>query len=368
MPTLIVKNLDEATFKKLKKWKEDLGLADREWSEFFKIITEPIKLNDLLMEKIGKNTAKKLLPLWAENFALNLPSIRDGKAINDLEGYGKGKAAIVVGAGPSLFIHKHLEMLAESSFDGVLLICDGVLKEALKAGVTPEKFPSYFVGTVDGNRQLIWRHYDDPLVDKYGSKIKALFTTMAAPNARERAEKAGIEIYWYNPVYDDWRRNESFTRLCGMMTSSEKRPKGIGCIRGGGNVGSALAVIAFSVLQCPIVDLIGIDNGYLDGTPIEKMSYYKAIVNSGGLDVAYRKYVKRIYNPYFKTYCLIDFVWESYREMWLHLASKMPGNVKLINSTEGGSLFGNNIYCIRFKDFLENYKDVKRLLSYRLDA
>jgi hypothetical protein len=191
---------------------------------------------------------------------------------------------------------------------------------------------------------------------------------MAAPNARERAEKAGVEIYWYNPVFDDWRKNESFTRLCGMMTKTDARPKGIGCIRGGGNVGSALAIISFSVLKCNPVCLIGIDNGYLDGTPLEKMSYYRALVDSakGNVDLAFKRYVKRIYNPYFKKYCLVDFVWQSYREMWLFLASKAPREIKLVNCTEGGSLYGEPfIYCMRFKDFLEHYKS-RKLLRFRL--
>lgn len=357
--TLIAK-LNEQTFRKLKKWKENTGFKDKDWSEFFDFITRQIRLEELVPEKITRYTTEVLLPLWSENFSLNLPYIRSGKAINDLEGKGKGKVAIVVGAGPSLYKHKHLKMLAKSDFDGYIFVSDGILKKALKAGVDPDRFPLYWVGTVDGNRELIWKHYDNPLVDKFGSKIKGLFTTMAAPNARERAEKAGIEVYWYNPWYDDWRKNESFTRLCGMMTRTESRPKGIGCIRSGGNVGSALWTIAFSVFNCSPIALIGMDTGYLDGTPIEQTAYYKKILKGakGDVNVA-TKYFRRIYNPYFKCYCLVDYIFDSYRKIWLDLASRVPKEYQTINCSEGGSLFSNDesIKCMRFIDFLEHYKE-----------
>jgi hypothetical protein len=366
LKTLIIKGLSETTFKKLEKWKADLGFADKDWSEFFDFLTRDVALTDLVPTKITQYTFEVLMPLWARNFAENLPSIRAGKAINDLEGFGKNKTAIVIGAGPSIWKHKHLELLAESSFDGIVMVCDSMLKHALKAGVTPEKFKDYFVGSVDGNRELIWKFYDDPIVDKYGCGIKGLFTTMVAPNTRERAEKAGIEIYWYNPRYDDWRRNESFTRLSGMMTATDARPKGIGCIRSAGQVGASLWAIAFSVLNTPRIGLIGVDTGYLDGTPIEETAYYKMIMQMAGDMRLATRYFRRIYNPYFKCYCLVDFVFDSYRKIWLELARHVPREYITANCTEGGSLFGEPyIYCMRFKDFLAHYRD-ENLLDYAL--
>ena len=364
--TLIAK-LSESTFKKLKEYKKRSGFKDKSWSEFFDFLVRNVRLTSLVPEKITRYTMEVLMPLWSENFALNLPYIREGRAINELEGMGKGKPSIVIGAGPSLKKHKHLEILAKSDFDGYVFVSDGILKKALRKGVTPDKFSNYWVGTVDGNRELIWKHYDDPLVDRYGDKIKGLFTTMAAPNARERAEKAGIEIYWYNPRYDDWRKNESFTRLCGMMTKTENRPKGIGCVKSGGNVGSALWTISFSVFNCSPICLIGMDLSYLEGTPIEKTAYYNKILKGAKGDVNLAvKYFRRIYNPYFKCYCLVDYIFDSYRKIWLDLASKVPKEFVTINCTEGGSLFGEPyIYCMKFKDFLENYKS-DNLLEFTL--
>ena len=357
LKTLIARDLTEVTFEKLKKLKKRSGFESKSWGEFFDYLVRDIRVKELVPERIARYTAEVLTPLWCENFGLNLPYIRGGKAINDLEGVGKGKAAIVIGAGPSLKKNKHLEMLAENDFDGYIFVCDGILREALKAGVTPEKFPEYYCGTVDGNRELIWRHYDDPLVDKYGKGIKGLFTSMAAPNARERAEKAGIEIYWYNPWFDDWRKNESFTRLSGMMTKTEDKPKGIGCIRSGGNVGNSLWSVAFSVFNSGKICLIGMDTGYLDGTPIEETPYYRTILQSAGGDVnVAAKYFRRIYNPYFKCYCLVDFVFDSYRKVWLELASKVPKEYITLNCSEGGSLFSDYIKCMRFADFLNHYK------------
>jgi hypothetical protein len=368
MPTLIVKDLSETTFQKLKEYKKRCGLQDKSWAEFFDYLVRDVRLSEVVVEKVTRYSFEAQMPLWCKNFAENLPYIREGKAVNDLEGYGKGKAAIIVGAGPSLWRNKHLELLAESNFDGVVLISDKVLKDALKAGITPDNF-DILVGTVDGNRDLIWKLYDDPIIDKYGSKIKALFTTTAAPNARERAEKAGIEIYWFNPVFDDWQRSESFTRLLGMMTSTEKRPKGIGCLRGGGNVGSALWIASFSVLNSNPIGLIGIDLSYLPETPIEETPYYKKILEAAGGDVnlAAKHFIK-IYNPYFNCSALLDFIFDSYRKVWLELARRTPREYLTINCSEGGSLFGEPyIYCMRFKDYLDHYKD-ENLLNYRLTA
>ncbi len=362
----LIVDVSETAFKKLLKWKAELGFADRDWGEFFDFLTRDIAVEDLVPTKITRYTFEVLMPLWSRNFAENLPYIRGGKAINDLEGYGMGKAAVIVGAGPSIWRFNHLKMLAESNFDGIVMVCDSMLKHALKAGVTPEKFPDYFCGSVDGNRDLIWKMYDDPIVDKYGKGIKALFTTMVAPNTRERAEKAGMEIYWYNPRYDDWRRNESFTRLAGMMTATEHRQKGIGCIRSAGQVGACLWAIAFSVLNASPIALIGVDCGYLDGTPIEETAYYKTIMQmAGDLKLATR-YFRRVYNPYFKCHCLVDFIFDSYRKIWLELARHVPREYITINCSGSGSLYGEPyIYCMKFEDFLAHYKD-ENLLDYKL--
>jgi hypothetical protein len=368
LPKNLIVKLNDVTFEKLKKWKADLGFADSDWATFFDYLTRDVQLSDLLPTKITRHTFEVLMPLWSRNFAENLPYIRGGKAINDLEGYAKGKPIVIVGAGPSVWKNKHLQLLAESNFEGVVAVCDSMLKHALKAGVTPEKFKDYLVGSVDGNRELIWKLYDDPLVDRYGKNIKALFTTMVAPNTRERAERAGIEIYWYNPSYDDWRKSESFTRLAGMMTSTERRPKGIGCIRSAGQVGASLWAIAFSVLNASPIALIGVDCGYLDGTPIEETAYYKAILEMVGGDVKMAtRYFRRIYNPYFKCYCLVDFAFDSYRKIWLELAKLVPREYVTINCTEGGSLFSEEIKSMKFKDFLDHYKE-ENLYDYCLRA
>jgi len=362
----IIAKISETAYKRLSKLKEAKGFKNRDWGEFFDFLSRSIYAEDTVIDQIAKTTLEKLLPLWCENFAENLPHIRGGNAINDLEGKNKGEAAIVIGAGPSLKRHEHLRVLAESDFDGVVLVCDKVLIECLKAGVTPDRFEHYYCGSVDGNRELIWKNYDHSIVDAYGKQIKGIFATTVAPNTRERAEKAGISIYWFNPIYDDWRRNESLTRLQGMMTKTEKRPKGIGAVRAGGNVGSCLWSVAFSVLGCKRVCLIGMDTGYLDGTPIEKTAYYQQLMRSCNNDVTkVVKYFKRIYNPHFKCYCLVDHVFDSYRKIWQDLSKKVPSDVLTINCTEGGSLFGGGIYCMKFKDFLANYKN-KDILKFAL--
>jgi hypothetical protein len=107
----------------------------------------------------------------------------------------------------------------------------------------------------------------------------------------------------------------------------------------------------------------------LDGTPIEETPYYRKILQSAGGNIdAATRYFRRIYNPYFKRYCLVDFVFDSYRKVWLDLASKVPKEYVTLNCSEEGCLFGEPyIYCMKFEDFLAHYKN-EDLLDYVLKA
>lgn len=249
--TLIVK-LSETTYKKLVKKKEEVFPQGADWEEFFNYLVKDVHLEELGGERISRSTKEHLFELWVRNFADNLPYIREGKTIADLVPPEPEKvpksAGIVVGAGPSIWKHKHLEMLAESDFDGKVILCDRMTIPALKAGVTPEKFDIYIVG-VDG-APIIAKWYDDPIVDKYGPDLKVCIITSTHPDVRKRLEKAGAQIYWFNPIFDDWRRNESFTKLQLIMTKSEKLPKGVPSMSALGHAGGCAWVMAHSLLRC----------------------------------------------------------------------------------------------------------------------
>jgi len=368
--TLIVK-LSEITYKKLLKKKEEVFPQGADWEEFFNYLVRDVHLEELGGERISKSTKEHLFELWVRNFADNLPYIREGKTIADLVPPEPEKvpksAGIVVGAGPSIWKHKHLEMLAESNFDGKVILCDRMTIPALKAGVTPEKFDIYIVG-VDG-APIIAKWYDDSIVDKYGPDLKVCIITSTHPDVRKRLEKANAQIYWFNPIFDDWRQNESFTKLQLIMTKSEKLPKGVPSMSALGHAGGCAWVMAHSLLRCSPICLLGIDLGWDADTPLEKTQYFSTfLAQTGGNVELARAAFKKIYNPYWKCEAIVDPVFNHYREAFLEAVKMTEPWVITVNCTGGGCLFGEGIYCMNFEDFLKYYKDVEELKKHFLKA
>jgi len=339
---LIADDVYEVTHRKLLKMKNDIGLGDISWSEFFDKITEDIFLLDDVNAIIQKATRDNLLKVWCVNFGDNLEDIRNGKTIRDLvpleaqenENVVLGPG-VVVGRGPSIYKHKHLNLLAKSNFKGAIVASDGSLIDCLKRGVIPTH-----VVSVDGNNELIWKWYDDPLVDKYGSKIKAILCVSVAHNVVERCKKAGIEIFWFNPQFDDYRRNDSFTKLQMLMTRSEKNPGGAPNVTCGGNAGCTSWVLSTGLLRRSPVGLIGIDLGYLEETPLEETAYYKQVMDStnGNINIIAAD-IKMVNNPFFKVKAKADTIFRQYRSAWLDILKQMRPNIRTINCTEGGTLF-----------------------------
>jgi hypothetical protein len=364
MKKLIVDNLPETTFKKLVKKKSDDGFTDKDWADWLNFLVKDVRLKDTMDDLIHKGTRDTLIELWVGNFGDNLEAIRNGKTIADLVPEHVHQApdpqmappkgsAIVIGRGKSVFVNNHLPLLAESGYKGAIIATDGMLIECLKNNVIPTH-----VVSVDGNKDFIWKWYDDPLVDKYGKDIKAILCSSVAHNVYERCVKAGIEVYWFNPIYDDWRQNESFTKINTLMSKSPQNPRGLPSMNCGGNCGATAWVIAFCLLRRSPVALIGIDLGYLEGTPLEETSYYKNFikVTGGNVELA-KRYYTEIYHPIWKKKAYTDPVFNNYRESFRQMVLNTPPFIRTINCSEGGTVFGERIECIPFKQFLETWKE-----------
>ena len=103
------------------------------------------------MEETMKRIHNEAFDTWIQNFALNLENIWNESSTKELEPNTtkqKNNSAIVIGRGPSIKKHKHLELLAESNYQGSIICTDGSLIGALEAGITPEKFPKFYVSPV----------------------------------------------------------------------------------------------------------------------------------------------------------------------------------------------------------------------------
>ncbi len=144
---------------------------------------------------------------WVRNFALNLPNIWNDASAKKLilerqESIEKeNNSAIVIGRGPSINKHEHLKLLAESDYQGTIVCCDGKLADVLNAGVTPDKFPKFYVVTIDPY-PAIKELYEHEIINSYGSKINGVFSILTNPEAIEKAKQCGIQIHWLHSLFD----------------------------------------------------------------------------------------------------------------------------------------------------------------------
>ena len=385
--------IDYWTLRKLRSLKSK-QVGQKSWAEWFKYLTRDTALNPTLHERIQEGTAKTLLPRWMQNYSDNLPYIRFGidtkieipkephqSTIADLVNrtpilemdpeYPKTKgpvsthkgmkvknapkgSAIVVGRGPSLFKHKHCEQLRESGYGGLIIASDGALTPLLDAGVVPD-----IVVSVDGS-PVIKKYFEHPRLKKYGNKIKWIVTVTVSNEVFQTAKKAGMQIYWFNPMFDDWRQNESWTRLQVLMSRTDKFPMGVPRANAGGCSGNCAWILAMSLFKTAPVCLIGMDAGYPEGTKLEDTQYFSSVLKEAKGDVGIiKRAYKHFYHPTFRTKSFCDFVFYHYRQAFLEMQQSTPIWYRhyggTINATESGTLFGPGIKCMYFKEFLSKY-------------
>ena len=316
------------------------------------------------LEEVMKKTHYENFEEWVTNFALNLPDIWTEKSARELDpsvvpNYKKeNHSAIVIGKGPSINKHKHLKLLAESNYQGAIICCDGKLIDALNAGITPDKFPKYFVVTIDPYSSII-EHYDNPIVDKYGDRIKGIFTVLTNHDTVERARQAGIQIHWIHSLFDYNEGKKSFNKISALMVRAKNHLNGLPAIQTGGNVGSSSWFISWQIMKCTTVALIVINHGW------EEDDSWETIVTHGNNSEisknidrnssTFNKLFKKILNPDLNTYCILDPLFQFYSEALKEFISRSPSWVTTINATEGGSIFGERIRSMKFSDFLHDY-------------
>jgi hypothetical protein len=328
----------------MKKTKVDLEQA---WKKIFLEHETPASFNVWV-----KNFALNLNKIWEESSARELdPSITNQRVKKDI--------AVVIGRGPSLKKHNHLEMLAKSSIDATIVCSDGALISTLKAGVTPDKFQNFFVATIDP-REDTRKFYDDKIVDSFGHKIKGIFATVSNPDTVERARLAGIKPYWIHTLVDYNEGKKSFNNISAIMTRAKKHVDGLPAIQTGGNVGTSAWFISWQILKCQNVVLLGINHGWEEDDPLDKImthNYTNKLLDIDTNSVTFRKLFPKVYNPYFDCHVILDPIFQYYSSAFKEFIERAPSWVKTVNATEGGAIFGNRIDCIRFGEFLKQHTD-----------
>jgi len=357
-------SIKEKTFSKMLAKKKEMGFGEKEWDEWFDYIFSHNDIQKLTQDGIEKKWAKvyyeKFYTAWVQNFALNLNNIWNESSARELNPNKnstleiKKNSAIVIGRGPSVKEHKHLELLANSNYNGTIVCTDGALIDALKAGITPEKFPKYFVVTIDA-REEIKESYNDAIVDRYGDRIKGIFSTFTNPFTIKRARDAGIKIHWLHTLFDYNEGRTSFNQISALMVRAKNHTRGLPAIQTGGNVGSSSWFVSWQILKCTTVVLIGINHGWSENDPWELIlshGYTHAKVQMDKDSSAFQKLFPKIYNPEFKCYCILDPIFQYYSTALKEFISRSPSWLTTINATEGGCIFGEKIRCMTLTKFL----------------
>lgn len=335
-------------------------------------------LCDKLSEHMAEATTFKSLEAALTNAEKNRPYYR--KTILDLNDINRKEpegSTIVVCSGPSLHRKQSVAKILVSGFKGDIIVPDGSLGHCLRNGLIPD-----YVVTVDpnpfGNRIVRWfgdpelekrpdddyfrrqdfdpKHWNNErqvnkdlveLVNKHGSKIKAVIATSAHPDVTKRCIDSGMDLYWWNPLYDDYDQPNSITR---KIFENNKIP----CLTTGGNVGTSAWIIAHAVLRRKNIALVGMDLSYAPGTSPLNTQYYHELVSLLGNERVAEAFV-HTYNPHLKETWFADPAYNWYRKVFLELAKE--ANCTTYNCTEGGLLFGDNINFVPLADFLSKFSN-----------
>jgi hypothetical protein len=304
----------------------------------------------------------------------NLKHLDKGCSLKELRNVplGEGDQAVIIAAGPSLHKTNVARNLKSSGYKGAIVVPDSAMLYCLRNGIVPD-----LVVTVDPHAKRIVRWFGDTsltkadlaaddyfsrqdmdpafadqlqvndevigLLDKYGNKIRIALSTSSSEAVVKRAIDTEMQIYWWNPIYDD-------PDLPNSETEKLFKLNGLPCLNAGGNVGSTCWMMADSVLEKKHVALTGMDFSYYEETPYKSTQYYYEaleLVGEGQLDSIYI----RIYNPYLKKWFYTDPAYMWYRNSLIEMVAE--ASCETYNCTEGGILFGDNINFTSLNSFLD---------------
>ncbi len=337
------------------------------------VAAESPSLGMQLVAKMGDITRDRIQDLALKNACNNLVTIRNGQSLKALRNItlGKGDKAIVIAAGPSLRRKHVAEQLLAANYDGAIIATESSMLYCLRHGIIPD-----LVVTVDPHPTRITRWFGDPdlsetnlkaddyferqdldtsfsealrtneeileLLNKYGPQMRIAVSSSSSNTVVNRAYQSGMQVYWWNPMYDDPNQENSVTRT--LQTENS-----LPCVNAGGNVGSAAWMMANAVLNKHRIAVTGMDFGYYAETPYRNTQYYYEalmLVGEEHLDEIYM----HIHNPYLDQWFYTDPAYLWYRECFLQMAAH--ANCQTFNCTEGGILFGDNIHFIKLAEFL----------------
>lgn len=243
-------------------------------------------------QQVNAELIAQMFPVWITNFRLNLQKIWASKCVSDLQATTHKPLAICFGAGPSL--EKQLETIKNhpKGHGTMYVCCDKALKLLLDYNIYPD-----IVTCIDAD-PIVESFF--PRVIKLRHDIKAVFSTTIDPR---------IVRLW--PLDKTYFVN---AHVCGRVSDPQGVDAALQIISGktvmntSGNVGM-FNVILSAFLGAKTIALVGMD---LSGH-------------------------HEFYSDYAKT--------------WITGLSRDLG-IRIVNCTEGGTLYGEGLQEMPLKEFL----------------
>lgn len=374
-----IADADWDSFKQLVSWHNE-NSPDKKitFRKFFKLMNTYSPLiqsmmqldpNDSPLQRIGVHTAMGLAPLWVKNIGDNVNRIKAEKDIRDLFNIykSKDKAALVIGAGPSLYDNasktNHLDTIQKyaEDFDGIILVVDRVLSDCLKRGIG-----DYFT-VVDGS-EVIKQFFDNDIIRQYNIdlglpehtekymykwvtedtkiKIPIIKGIMATCTHKTVVDSWKGQIYFYVPTIPQEILPNASSLMCNFTGNTE--------INAGGNTG-ALAWSLAMWMGCKEVALCGMDYSYKPTDDLTKTSNWAQFVRNTTPEEAMKNY-KKGYNPDFKIPYLMDDVYAAFRTAFFNYTTEYDKHERYTyNCSEGGALHHESIKPMMLEEFLKSH-------------
>ena len=328
------------------------------WQELFERINNYQDWFDLLLrlrkepslgDKLNAVTVMHYMPMWLENIYKNFfkEHIKDLSDIKKIAGTAKGKPAIAIGAGPSLFKYKHLELLAQSQFYqqkvGPILTTSHTVKDCLEAGVIPD-----YMILLDPE-PIMMTHIDHDIVDKYADQITGVFCITTDHEVYKRWK--GKKVFFISAISEATIPNV-MAIISGLFPEITE-------MNALANAGSFSWNVA-RFMGCNPIVLIGMDQGFLPETPFEETPYYNAFKRSHS---THQEIVDDCFHfhthSFFKNNSYTDDIYKNFAANTIEIAriTKEQEGVETLNCTGGGFIDKPEIIeNMWFEDFLEKWE------------
>lgn len=300
------------------------------------------------IDMLNASTVTQFLPMWLENIRMVFMEDVEIPDMRGIENSVKpGTPGLVIGAGPSLRMNDHLDLLRESVFykerKGVIISVGNNIKECLDSGIVPD-----YMVLIDGDPTIPLEFIDHDIVDEYSKDITAIFSLIVHKTVVKRWKGNSL---FFMPVITDLTIPNVRSVLSGLFPNVIEMDGMANCGSFGWNVARHIG--------CNPIALIGLDFSFKPETPIKDTWYYeqlRAICSSDKecIDTMYHFHT----HSFFGTNCFTDIVYGSFSagSTETFKSYKKRDGIITQNCTEGGIIDDEDIENMYFADWLAKWE------------